>query len=221
MPRSFVVNELNIFVSVGGAATEQQESFVRAVEDRLRSEGLIPHTVGRNTFSADAPLKTVIELMEKCSGAVVIALERMYFPAGVEKRGGPKEAPLTQIKLPTPWNQVEAAMAHSRGLPLLVLVENGIKSEGLLERGYDWYVQWITPESAALNTGEFNGVLASWKQKMIQLPKKPARDKAVADLTVAELLGSLKPGQLWSLLGALAALVAGAFAMGSKLFGGQ
>jgi hypothetical protein len=56
---------------------------------------------------------------------------------------------------------------------------------------------------------------------MIQLPKKLARDKAVADLTVAELLGSLKPGQLWSLLGALAALVAGAFAMGSKLFGGQ
>ncbi|MGE0387674.1 MAG: hypothetical protein AB7Q97_23360 [Gammaproteobacteria bacterium] len=55
------MNELNIFVSVGGTATEQQEAFVRAVEDRLRSEGLIPHTVGRNAFSADAPLKTVTE----------------------------------------------------------------------------------------------------------------------------------------------------------------
>ena len=44
--------------------------------------------------------------------------------------------------------------------------------------------------------------------------------KAPSELTIAELLGGLKPVQLWSVLGALAALVAGAFALGSKLFGG-
>ena len=59
------MNESNIFVSVGGTANERQEAFVRAVEDRLRSEGLIPHTVGRNTFSADSPVKTVTELLDK------------------------------------------------------------------------------------------------------------------------------------------------------------
>ena len=53
---------MNVFVSVGAAATEQQEAFIRAVEDRLRSEGLVPHTVGRNTFSVDTPLKTVSDL---------------------------------------------------------------------------------------------------------------------------------------------------------------
>jgi hypothetical protein len=213
------MNELNVFVSVGVTATEQQESFVRAVEERLRSEGLIPHTVGRNIFSADAPLKTVLELMDKCVGTVIIALERMYFPAGAERRGGPKEAPLTDIKLATPWNQIEGAIAHSRGYPLLVIVESGIKSEGLLEYGNDWYVQRVKLEVAALNTNEFNGVLASWKQKIVQLPEKLVPDKAVTDFTVAELLGNLKPGQLWSLLVALAALAAGAFALGGKLFG--
>jgi len=39
------------------------------------------------------------------------------------------------------------------------------ESEGLLEKGYDWYVQWVTPDSAALNSAEFNGVLADWKHK--------------------------------------------------------
>ena len=67
---------------------------MRAVEDRLRSEGINPHTVGRNTFSSDSPLKTVTQLMDECSGAVVIALERVFFPSGTEKRGGPKETPL-------------------------------------------------------------------------------------------------------------------------------
>jgi len=214
------MNELNVFVSVGGTATERQEAFVRAVEDRLRSEGLVPHTVGRNTFSADAPLKTVTELLDRCSGTVVIALERTYFAAGIEKRGGSKESALTEVKLPTPWNHIEAAMSYARDLPLMVIVEAGLKSEGLLERGYDWYVQWVNPEAAALTSNEFNGVLASWKKKMVDAPKKAVSSKAPADLTVAELLGGLKPVQLWSVLVGLAALVAGAFALGGKLFGG-
>jgi hypothetical protein len=214
------MNELNVFVSVGGTATEQQETFIRAVEDRLRSEGLAPHTVGRNTFSSDAPLKAVTELLDKCSGTVVIALERTYFASGVEKRGGPKESSLSDIKLPTPWNQIEAAMAYSRGHPLMVIVESGLRSEGLLERGNDWYVQWVKPDAAALSTSEFNGVLADWKRKLVYPSVKTApAPKAASDLTVAELLGSLKPTQLWSVLAALGALIVGAFALGGKLFG--
>ncbi len=215
------MNELNVFVSVGGTATERQEAFVRAVEDRLRSEGMIPHTVGRNTFSADAPLKTVTELLDKCSGTLVIALERSHFASGTEKRGGPKEITLTDVKLPTPWNQIEAAMTYARGLPLMVVVEAGLKSEGLLERGYDWYVQWVQLEASALHSTEFSGVLASWKQKMAQTSKKVFPSKTASDLTVAEIIGGLKPTQLWSVLVALATLLAGAFALGGKLFGAQ
>jgi len=214
------MNELHVFVSVGGTANEQQEDFVRAVEARLRSEGLIPHTVGRNTFSSDAPLKAVTELLDSCCGTVVIALERTYFETGVEKRGGPKESPLADIRLPTPWNQIEAAMAYSRGHPLMVIVESGLKSEGLLERGNDWYVQWVKPEAAALGSTEFNGVLASWKQKMLHPAERRTMAKAPSELTVAEIVGGLKPAQLWGVLGALAVLVGGAFALGSKLFGG-
>jgi hypothetical protein len=128
--------------------------------------------------------------------------------------------PLADVKLPTPWNHIEAAMAYARGLPLMVVVEAGLRSEGLLERGYDWYVQSVKPEAAALSTNEFNGVLASWKQKMIATPKKAFSSKTPSDLTVAELLGGLKPVQLWSMLVALAGVVAGAFALGGKLFGG-
>jgi hypothetical protein len=212
---------LHVFVSVGGTANEEQEAFVRAVEDRLRSEGLVPCTVGRNTFSSDAPLKTVTDLMDRCSGTVVIALERSFFPTGIEKRRGPSEAALSDVRLPTPWNHIEAAMSYARGLPLMVIVEAGLKCEGLLEPGYEWYVQSVKPEVAALHSNEFNGVLASWKEKMIKGPRKVSPAKPPSELTVGELLGGLKPVQLWSVLVALAALVAGAFALGGKLVGGS
>ena len=215
------MKQLDIFVSVGGTANERQEKFVLAVEERLRSEGLSPHTVGRNTFSAGAPLKTVTELIDKCSGAVVIALERSHFETGLEKRGGPKESTLNNVKLPTPWNQIEAALSYARGLPLLVIVESGVRNEGLLEHGYDWYVQTVETDASALTSSEFNGVLASWKQMIIDKPKQSVLKKGVEEFTVAELLGSLKPLQLWSFVATIGALIAGAFALGGQILGGK
>jgi hypothetical protein len=219
------MQELDVFLSVSSKTTDEQEAFVRAVEDRLRSEGIRPHTINRNTFSSDAPLKAVTELMDKCVGTVVIALERTYFPSGLEKRGGSKEVTLSEIKLPTPFNQIEAAMAYSRGHPLMVIVEEGVKSEGLLESGYDWYVQWVRPEPGVLMSPEFNGVLADWKQKLIYIatkrrdPQATPPAKQLTDMTIIEIVGELKPAQLWSVLTAVAALIAGAFALGANLFG--
>ena len=213
------MSEIDVFVSVGAPSSPKQETFIRAVEDRLRAEGLIPHTVGRNTFKSNAPLKNVIQLMDECVGTVIIALERAYFPDGVEKRGGENEKSLMDVRLATPWNQIEAALAVGKGLPILVIVEHGLKSEGLLERGHDWYVQWVHVEPAALVTAEFNGVLLDWKRKLSLKPARTSEGKSPAELTIGELAGSLKPAQLWSLLGVLTTLVVGAFALGGQLFG--
>lgn len=220
------MEDRHIFVSVGGTATAAQEDFVRAIEDRLRSEGLIPHTVGRNTFSAEAPLKAVTELINKCSGTVVIALERSFFSSGISKRGGPNQSAIQNVALPTPWNQIEAAMSYSRGLPLMVIVEKGLQGEGLLEKGYDWYVQEVDLLPSALVSPQFNGVLSNWKQKVEAFTSTketppPLTSKAVESMTVGELVGALKPSQLWSVLASLAALVTGAFLLGAKLFGSK
>ena len=213
--------EQNVFVSVGSTANDTQESFVRAVEDRLRAEGLIPHTVGRNTFSSDSPFKAINELMTRCSGVVVIALERLYVAQGTEKRGGPNQSSFSDVRMATAWNQIEAAMAYCRGIPLLVLVEDGLRADGLLEKGFDWYVQAIKVDPSSLHTPVFNGVLASWREKLSARGKsQPLGTADPAELTMGQLLGALKPAQLWSVLGGLAAVVAAAFALGAKLIGG-
>ena len=214
------MKNLNVFISVGGTATEAQESFVQTIENRLRSEGLIPNTVGRNKFSSDSPLKTVKDLMNDCSGTVIVALERTYFPQGLEKRGGSNETELNEVKYATPWNQIEAAMAYSKGQPIMVIVEDGIKMEGLLERGYDWYVMEVKPESSSLTTTEFNGVLSSWKKKVESFHDEKLNPKTKIDpseLTVGELISNLKTAQLWGILTALIGLALGAFALGQFL----
>ncbi|MGV6849035.1 MAG: hypothetical protein ACWA5A_11735 [Marinibacterium sp.] len=209
----------NVFLSVGGTANKTQETFVTELENRLRAEGLTPNTVGRNTFSSDAPLKTVEELMSRCDGTIVLALERTFLAKGSEKRGGEKERELENVSFATPWNQIEAAMSYANGMPLLVIVEEGLKLEGLLEPGYDWYVQNVPLASQSLNTPEFNGVLASWKEKLDD-HNEEMRHRTISPetMTIGELVGAMKPSQLWSVLLAFAGIVAGAFALGAQLF---
>lgn len=211
------MENLNVFISVGGTASEVQEKFVQAIENRLRSEGLVLNTVGRNKFSSDSPLKTVKELMNQCSGTVIIALERTYFPQGLEKRGGLNQTELKEVKYATPWNQIEAAMAYSKEQPIMVIIEDGIKTEGLLEKGYDWYVMNVKLENSSLTTTEFNGVLSSWKKKVESFNNEKFNPKTKinpAELTIGELIKNLNTSQLWGILTALVGLVIGAFALG-------
>lgn len=209
-----------VFISVGGTSTPTQEDFVKSIEDRLRSENLIPNTIGRNTFSSDSPLKSIKGLMDECSGILVIALERTYFEAGIEKRGSPNEITLSTTKFATPWNQIESAIAYAKNLPILVIVEEGIRAEGLLEKGNDWYVMTAKPNQSSISTVEFNGVLASWKSKVkaLSLSKNNTaaeKRKVVPDeLTIGDLVSNMKPAQLWGVLGAIIALMAAIFVIG-------
>jgi hypothetical protein len=214
---------MNVFVSVGTGLSDPQEAFVAAVEARLRAIGLHPCTIGRNTFSADAPLRAVTELMDRCDGAVVIALERYRFPAGIERPGSAKERPLDGARLSTPWNQIEAAMAYSRGLPLLVLVDREVRADGLLERGNDWYVQEVSVDPSALNSPEFGGILTDWRDRVAKRTagqmQTPGAQPDPAEMPVGRLLAALKPRQLWALLAAAAGALGGAFALGAGLLG--
>jgi hypothetical protein len=164
---------VNVFLSVGRASTPEQEQFIIALEKYLSSNGLTPQTVGRTYFKNQQPLKSVTECMADCAGTIILAFERLYIQDGTERRGSKQQSPLGNVTLPTVWNQIEAAMAYALGHPLLVLVENGIKSEGLLEHGYDWYVKWIDLQDTAFAQPEFIGVFTDWKRAVEDNYKAP------------------------------------------------
>lgn len=208
---------MDIFLSVGSTATPRQETFVRSIEDRLRAEGLNPQSVGRTYFTADSPFMAVNKLMNRCSGVVVVALERLFVQTGTEKRGGSSQSTLSGAKIATPWNQIEAALGYARKLPLLVIVEEGLRQDGRLEKGFDWYVFSVPADPGRLSSQEFNGILAAWKAKLNSPPAEIQAKPSPNDMTVAQLVGGLKASQLWASLVALSAALAGAFALGAKL----
>jgi hypothetical protein len=157
---------IKVFLSVGRTSTPEQEAFVKAVEVFMLAEGLLPRTVGRNYFSSQQPLKSIREVMGQCAGTVIVAYERLHITQGLERRGSPKATELAGLSLPTVWNQIEAAMAYTLGQPLLAIAESGLRDEGLLEEGYDWFVKWVALNPASLNDPEFRQTFENWKQNV-------------------------------------------------------
>ena len=161
-----------VFLSVGSSFNEAQENFISAIEQYLTENDLKPQTVGRTYFSSLQPLKAVNELMQECHGSIILALERTHLVEAVERRDSPKQVNLNDIKLTTPWNQIEAAMAYTHGHPLLVIVEEGVKNEGLMERGYDWYVLTVDDYTPPVDDPMFQAIIADWKKRVIQFSEE-------------------------------------------------
>src|SRR5712692_10114879 len=103
---------IDVFLSVGRTTTPQQETFVREIEALFVKNGLAPRTVGRTSFSSEQPLRHVSNLMDQCSGTVIVAFERTFIGNGLDRRGSANPQPLADVKLPTVWNQIEAAMGY-------------------------------------------------------------------------------------------------------------
>ena len=211
----------SIFISVGRTSTPEQESFVAAIEAYLRAQALEPRTIGRNYFRNGQPLKIIAECMKECSGAIIIAFERIHIEKGLDQRGSPAQSQISGLNLTTVWNQIEASLAYSYGRPLLMLVEKGLKAEGLLETGNDWWVQSVTLDQSTLFRPEFTQVFNDWKASCSKTEIAANESVDLAKLSVRELLENLTVAQLWATVGGLFALLSGtailAYWLGTKL----
>jgi hypothetical protein len=157
---------ITVFVSVGRTSTPEQEEFVSAIETHMLAHGLVPQALGRNYYSSQQPLRAIDDLMSQCSGVAIVGFERLRIVQAIDRRGSDIERKLADFALPTVWNQIEAAMAYTRGLPLLVLIQEELRAEGLLETGYDWYVKRMSLGARATSDREFCGIFDDWRSRV-------------------------------------------------------
>lgn len=209
----------NVYLSVGRGYTVAYQGFVEEFERHLSAVGLTSQTVGRNYYKNQEPLKAIADCMRDCSGAVVLAFERVRITDGIDMPGGTAEVTLRDAKIPTVWNQIEAAMAYSLGLPLLVVVQQGLRQEGLLDNGYQWYVVTEPFDSSLFSKPSFTGVLTHWKKQVEGAPglRQSNADPDIGAIGVGRLISMLKPAQFWATAAAIVGLIVGAGYIGYQV----
>jgi len=181
----------DVFLSVGSSSNEKQEAFIKSLENFLKANELNPMTLGRTFWSHKQPLQAVRDKMVECAATIILAFERTHIDQGVERRDSPREKPFNGINLPTVWNQIEAAMAYTLDHPLFVIVENGIKSEGLFEEKYDWFVYTVDLDSSVFFEQKFMGIFKAWKEEVELRQAK----KAMANIQSKTQAGQSAPAE--------------------------
>lgn len=96
----------------------------------LKGFDLNPRTIGTTDQPRKAPLQEVIELLEKCKGAIVLGYPQITVSQGFVK----DKQIATELFLATEWNHIEAGLAYARNLPLLVIHHVGL-TRGIFDRG--------------------------------------------------------------------------------------
>lgn len=133
--------QIPVFVSAPTDLNHDQQSSYDVILELLQYENFERRALGRSDYPNEFPLKEIYHLARHCSGGIILGYRQMLAPKLLVKPGTPKEKKLTGVPLPTPWNQLEAGILFSMGLPLMVFREEGI-SGGVFDNGVtDVFIQ--------------------------------------------------------------------------------
>lgn len=135
-----------VFVSCSTPFTQQQKDFKCAVGKYLEDYlGFAPRTLGETDYDPEEPLTACRRLMMECNGLITLAFRRYYIETGWEhpeiktqkqlEEENKQPKPMNQLYFTSPWCQIEATMAFSLGLPILVFREKGVIPRGLMRKG--------------------------------------------------------------------------------------
>lgn len=123
---------LNIFVSRPTTIEPAFESAYLDFESFLGTKTIRTRRLGGNDYSRQAPLKAVFQIIDECCGAIILGYPQ--FTIRHEVRRGTKTQNDYGHVFPTPWNQIEGALAYRAETPVLVIAHHGVEG-GVFDHG--------------------------------------------------------------------------------------
>ena len=121
-----------IFVSRPTRVGDVFERAYGSFHDFLHREGFVARRLGQTDYSRKAPLQAVIDIIDQCCGAIVLGYPQMEFRHEVRRSTEVQDT--TGYVFPTPWNQIEGALAYRARAPVLVVAHAGV-SGGVFDHG--------------------------------------------------------------------------------------
>ena len=157
-----------VFVSTPNCLTLAQRKVYDYILQQMEAANLEPHTLGQSHQPTRSPLHEVLVIAKHVCGGVILGFEQFQITKGVKKPGTDEEAVIqSPTYFPTPWNQLEAGILYSVGVPLLIFRENSI-SGGIFDQGVtDWYTHRLpTEEKLEQDKPSIAAVFSEWQSRV-------------------------------------------------------
>lgn len=134
----------SIFVSRLGLMDSQQEFHYNNIRDYISRQYNVEFvSLDRATYRKYGQLSTIHDSMANCSGVIVFAFSHLNVAEAVicPNLKEPYKMVVKDCSYSSSWLQIETAFAKSLNLPTLIVMENGVKDDGMWD---DFIVQYNT-----------------------------------------------------------------------------
>jgi len=159
-----------VFVSTPNCLSPKQQAVYDFILAELSQHSLEPYTLGQSHQPTQSPLHEVMIMARHVCGGVILGFEQFCATAGVSKPGTDRESKLgSPTYFPTPWNQLEAGVLYTVGVPLLILREPSIAG-GIFDQGVSRWFTHTLPGAEELDHHRvvISSVIADWRGKVTE-----------------------------------------------------
>ena len=152
-----------VFVSRPTWVVPEHRAGLEYFKNLLSACGLEPRSIGVTDRPGLSPLEEVIRLMKLCFGAIVLGIPQIEIQLGTVK-GEQIRSPLS---LGTEWNHIEAALAYSLNMPVLV-IHDATVGRGIFDPGAANAFIYTVEFSSAIwpLTDEVSGAMRDWSKSL-------------------------------------------------------
>jgi len=155
------------FLSYATPYNDLQQEFLNRVIEEIKDRLLFPRTLGRTDQYTETPLTGIRRMILSSFGFMTIAFRRVFVTEATSRPYTSQQQTFENFWLSSPYIQIETAMAYQRGLPIMILVEEGVSMNnvfgGLLEQGAGPFtIIRFNPQNQQSIEDFFNSVF--WKE---------------------------------------------------------
>ena len=193
-----MANSKKIFISMGTPYTPDYAKYRDELEDFLRDQcQLDQRIIDKNEFPTGNPLTKIRDVMKSCNGLIAIAYERTHVADGAGKRGSSQQFEIKDKDYTTVWNHIEIAMAYSMNLPIYVLCQEGLVTDGLIENKDYWRIQFAKIVPGEMQSYAFGEGIRLWAKDKVMKSKSGedylkslAGNKKISEYTPREIIST-------------------------------
>lgn len=171
----YVVEEAkkSIFVSRLGLMDSQQELYYNNILNYISDKFKVNFvSLDRTAYRKYGQLSMIQDNMSKCSGAIVFAFSHLSVAAGVicKNLKEPYKQEIKDCSYSSSWLQIETAFAKSMNIPTLIVMEDGVRDDGIWD---DFIVQYntgllkFTYEGTLEEQKQHKAIIDSWYNSVI------------------------------------------------------
>lgn len=171
----YVVEEAkkSIFVSRLGLMDSQQELYYNNILNYISDKFKVNFvSLDRTAYRKYGQLSMIQDNMSKCSGAIVFAFSHLSVAEGVicKNLKEPYKQEIKDCSYSSSWLQIETAFAKSMNIPTLIVMEDGVRDDGIWD---DFIVQYntgllkFTYEGTLEEQKQHKAIIDSWYNSVI------------------------------------------------------